>query len=252
VQDRGIYRQARPAADLAGQVQCLWYRRVGQDEAARPVRVMPDGCMDLIWMLGELHVAGPDTTAWVARLPAGTEIAGLRFRPGVAPAVLGIPATELVNDRLAAGTIWPRRAAEVVHRLEAVQSLASATVVLQDTVRQLLVEAPAPDHIVQQVVKAIQRTSDHPTARVERLADQVGISERQLHRRCCAALGYGPKTLARIVRFRRFLASAHGPTPPTLIDIAAITGYADQPHLTREVRRLAGLSPTELLAELAD
>ena len=249
MQDQGIYRQARAAPDLADYVLCLWYRRIGRDEAAEPIRIMPDGCIDLVWQLGELLIAGPDTTAWVARLPVGTEIAGLRFRPGVAPAVLGIPATELVDDRPAAAVVWPSRAAEIVGRLETVPTLAAATAVLQDAVRHDLAAAPAPDRIVQQVVNAIRRTGGHQSVRVDRLADQAGVSERQLLRRCCAALGYGPKTLARIVRFQRFLAYARDPTPAPLADIAANTGYADQPHLTREVRRLAGLTPAELIVE---
>ncbi len=244
----GVYREARPAADLSDHVLCVWYRRIGQDEASRPFRVVPDGCIDLVWRHGALLVAGPDTTAWVARLPAGTEMAGLRFRPGAATSVLGVPATELVNDRVAASAVSRRWTTEATGRLEAVRSLTAATAVLQEAVRRHLAEAPALDRVVQYVVSSVQ---GHQAVRVDRLADQVGISERQLHRRCCAALGYGPKTFARIVRFQRFLASAREPTPRALAHLAADTGYADQPHLTREVLRLAGLPPAELVAELA-
>jgi AraC-like DNA-binding protein len=244
----GIYREARPAADLSDHVRCVWYRRIGRDEASRPVRVVPDGCIDLMWMHGELLVAGPDTTAWVAHLPAGTEIAGLRFRPGAATSVLGVPATELVDDRVAAFAVSRRWTTEVTGRLEAVRSLMDATAVLQEAMRRQLAEAPALDPVVQHVVNSIRR---HQSVRVDRLADHAGISERQLHRRCCAALGYGPKTFARIVRFQRFLASARQPSPRALAHMAADAGYADQPHLTREVRRLAGLPPAELVAELA-
>ena len=37
-----------------------------------------------------------------------------------------------------------------------------------------------------------------------------GVSERQLRRRFVDAVGYGPKTLARVLRFQRFLALARG------------------------------------------
>lgn len=244
----GVYREARAAADLSDHVRCVWYRRIGRHEASRPIRVTPDGCIDLMWMRGELLVAGPDTTAWVAHLAAGTEIAGLRFRPGAATSVLGVPATELVKDRPAAAAVSKRWTTEVTGRLEAAPSPAAAIALLQEAVRLRLAEAPSLDPAVQYVVKSVQ---SYQSVRVDLLADHVGISERQLHRRCCAALGYGPKTFARIVRFQRFLASAREPTPRTFAHIAADAGYADQPHLTREVRRLAGLPPAELVAELA-
>jgi AraC-like DNA-binding protein len=247
----GVYREARPAADLGAHVLRVWYRRIGEHEAADVLRIVPDGCMDLMWLQGELVVAGPDTTAWVGHLPAGTEIVGLRFQPGAAPVVLGVPAAALVDDRLAAAVVAGRWAHEVSSRLAAVPSVAAATVTLQDAVRQRLPVAPALDPIVQHVVQAVRRAPGCSPAGVAHLADAVGLSERQLHRRCCAALGYGPKTFVRIVRFQRFLAAARAAPPRTLAHLAAHSGYADQSHLTREVRRLAGLPPSELVARPA-
>jgi transcriptional regulator GlxA family with amidase domain len=79
------------------------------------------------------------------------------------------------------------------------------------------------------------------------VARAAGLSERQLLRRCQLALGYGPKTLARIVRFRAALALARSGTP--FADLAAATGYADQAHLARDVRALAGQPLRVLLGE---
>ena len=41
-----------------------------------------------------------------------------------------------------------------------------------------------------------------------RSAHELGVSERQLRRRFAEAVGYGPKTLARVLRFQRFLDAA--------------------------------------------
>ena len=73
---------------------------------------------------------------------------------------------------------------------------------------------------------------------VREIAERLGLSERQLHRRSLAAFGYGPKTLARIRRLQRALAV---PAPVGGAAVAAAAGYADQAHLTREVRALAGV-----------
>ncbi len=88
-----------------------------------------------------------------------------------------------------------------------------------------------------------------PAAHAEDVAAAVGLSPRQLRRRTEAAVGYGPKLLQRVLRFRRFVSAhrRHGrrrriwPRPPST------SGYADQPHLTRESVQLAGLPPAALI-----
>ena len=75
----------------------------------------------------------------------------------------------------------------------------------------------------------------------------LGIGDRQLRRRFLDAVGYGPKTLERILRFQRFLRLAQD--DGDLARLALDAGYADQAHLTRECTRLAGLPPAALLAE---
>jgi AraC-like DNA-binding protein len=98
-----------------------------------------------------------------------------------------------------------------------------------------------------------------PGARVAAVGDALGISERQLRRRFADAVGYGPKTLARVLRFQRFLALAARDEPAgsglaarggtgDLAGLAFAAGYADQAHLTRECRQLSGHTPGELLA----
>ncbi|MEU5830475.1 helix-turn-helix domain-containing protein, partial [Micromonospora tulbaghiae] len=83
-------------------------------------------------------------------------------------------------------------------------------------------------------------------ATVAATAAEVGLGPRALHRRSRALFGYGPKTLARILRMRRALDLARTGAP--LAEVAVRSGYADQAHLTREVRELAGVPPTRLLA----
>jgi hypothetical protein len=94
----------------------VWWRSIGAAGAAP--RILPDGCIDLIWADGRLVVAGPDTAAHVVRDPPGARYAALRFDPGVAPAILGLPACELRDRHVRLDAVWPgaavRRLAERV------------------------------------------------------------------------------------------------------------------------------------------
>ncbi|PWS51820.1 transcriptional regulator, partial [Streptomyces sp. FT05W] len=77
-------------------------------------------------------------------------------------------------------------------------------------------------------------------------ARSVGLGARQLHRRSLAAFGYGPKTLARVLRLQRALALVRAGTP--YAEAAYAAGCTDQAHLAREMRDLAGTTLGDLLA----
>ena len=94
-----------------------------------------------------------------------------------------------------------------------------------------------------------------PSARTsgptEGLAGDLGLGERQLRRRAAAAFGYGPKVLARVLRFAAAVERLRAAPGVPLAVLAVETGYADQAHLTHESRALSGLSPGRLRAALA-
>ena len=84
--------------------------------------------------------------------------------------------------------------------------------------------------------------------RIEDLARTVQLSPRQLRALMVAETGLSPKQLCRQFRFDGVVARlADGDR--TLAQIAAENGYADQAHLTREFRQMAGCTPTQWLAE---
>jgi hypothetical protein len=231
----GAYEERPVEADLAGHLRCSWTtvtRRGGV--------VLPDGCLDLMWIDGELMVAGPDTAAVPSLLPAGLEIAAVRFRPGVAPAVLGVPAAELRDERVPLVDLWPRGRL-LQHRVSAAADRVS---VLEAAVRRRLAEAPPVDPVAVAVAGRLSRGS----AEVAGLARWTGLSERQLHRRCLTAFGYGAKTLDRVLRLQRFLALGRARPAAGLAGLAVAAGYADQAHLGHDCRALAATTPAELIA----
>ncbi|MFG2309800.1 helix-turn-helix domain-containing protein [Streptomyces sp. NPDC048566] len=200
--------------------------------------VLPDGCMDLLWTQGRLLVAGPDTGPHrPAESPAGGW-AGIRFHPGTAPTYLGVPACELRNRRVELAELWP--AAEVRRLTGRVDRAADPVTALEDIALHRAADCERPDPLLAEVVTALGRGC--PVARV---ADQLGLGARQLHRRSVTAFGYGPKTLARVLRLQRALALARDGVP--FADTALRAGFADQAHLARDVRELAGATLGELV-----
>lgn len=202
-------------------------------------RVLPDGCMDLIWLGDRAVVAGADPVAHLSTVPAGTRCTGLRFAPGRLPPLLGVPASELTGLRVGLAEVW---GPTTVDRMgDEVASGRGPAAVLESAVADRLPRSEPPDPHLRVVTEALAAG-----ASVAATADLVGISPRQLQRRAVAAFGFGPKVLARILRLDRALDLARSGT--SLASVAALAGYADQPHLAREVRDLAGVPLREVLA----
>ena len=89
----------------------------------------------------------------------------------------------------------------------------------------------------------------HGLAPVGMLADQVGWSRRHLAQRFTTTFGLTPKVMSRVLRFERAKGLVQAPTRPSLASVAAACGYADQAHLTREWKALAGSAPTQWMRD---
>ncbi|HEX6526636.1 MAG TPA: DUF6597 domain-containing transcriptional factor [Streptosporangiaceae bacterium] len=228
------YREWRPPAALRDSLVCLW-SSVACDDAE--TLVLPDACSDLIWEQGSgAFVAGPDTGPAPFANQAGTVLFAVRFRPGAGGPALGIPLSELRDQRVDLAELRPALARLLPGTLD----LKTAASRVLDVAGRLAADGPADTAMAH-----ASRMLDDPRARAEDVALTVGISTRQLRRRCHETVGYGPKTLQRVLRFRRFLSRIDA-GDVDLAAIAADVGYSDQAHLTRDCAEMAGLTPAVL------
>ncbi len=238
-------------------------------------RLVPDACIELLWLsTGPIVVCGPEITAWDFELPEGTTAVGVRFRPGVLPHLLGIAASSIRDIRIPLGRIIGDDAeGDLRTRIEASSNLDAKRRVLESFTTELLVSSndassndassndahpsdahlnqASPDQFAERVLEQLAST---PRANAAHLADQLGVTARRLHRRCLFSFGYGPSTLARILRFQRFLAlaetaRAEAGRRPGLALLAIDAGYSDQAHLARDCRAITGQTPTRFLAD---
>ena len=240
------YRELAPSGEVYSLVACRWMRHTAEDEHRESVLILPDGCVDLLWREGELVLAGLDRAARPAPVAPGERILGLRLRPGVAGAVLGMPASEVLDVHVKLEELLGPSARELAELLANSDGDEEAFGLLERAVGSQIANA-GPDPLV----LAATRRLGFPGSRVDQLAESLGISDRQLRRRFHREVGYGPKTLDRVLRFRRLVAQsgALASGESDLARVAADLGYADQAHMTRDCLRLSGLTPVRL-AEL--
>lgn len=251
------YVERLPLPALAAWVRTVWVQRTGP----RPYlqRDLPTGGVELQCRIGDLpRLVGPLATASVQVLPSHTTVVGARFQPGAASPLLGLPAGELVDLTVPLDDVWGGAAARLGELLAGAPGPDAALELLQRYLvcRQARTERPDP-----LVAEAVRRLMPWQSAGIGALTTQLAISASQLRRRFAAAVGLGPKTVQRTLRFQGYLALAQAAAAPggpalmpgsTLADLAAEAGYADQAHLSRECLRLAGLTPRELLGGRSD
>jgi AraC-like DNA-binding protein len=244
------YRERLPAPELAGHVASVWALQIGGKGAAYEHRTVPNGSVEISYEIGSdvLRVSGPQRDPTVARVLPGTTVIGMRLRPGLAESTLGLPVSELVGLEVELDGLWAD-ATTLGERLAEAGPARRAALLLEKEVTRRLASAAAPDPIV---LAAVGRLQPWVPSSVGEQTAGLYISTRQLRRRFVAALGYGPKTFQRIVRFQGFLALAQGYRGRRfdLARFAQQAGYADQAHLTRESVALAGLPPRAFLVEM--
>jgi len=238
------YREHRVDGGLERWVECLWTRAGGR----RPdgyERIVPDGCMDLIWSERTgVTAVGPNTTAFLSPLPPGGEIVGVRLHPGAAPPLFGIPAPALRDGRMPASELWGDAGARLEEEAAKAANAHERASLLVAFLSSRARRAEGPDALVRAATARLER------AAVTEVASQLAVSERHLRRLVSAEVGYGPKRLGRVLRLRSALARVRAGTE--LAEVAYAGGYADQAHFTNDCRELAGVAPGRFLQDATD
>jgi hypothetical protein len=184
--------------------------------------------VDIVWNGSALVVAGPATRPSEAVVEPGLDAFGVRFRVGAAGVGLGVPAAELRDREVPVADVWGRPGRELALRVEEARDVAP---LLAELGRRTADGLEDPD---QQVRAAVAGEPPY-------------VSPRQLRRRFAGAVGLRPGELRAVLRFQRFLALAPAAGRGELARLASAAGYADQAHLARDARRLAGQPPSALL-----
>jgi AraC-like DNA-binding protein len=227
-----VLREFAPSPRLAPWVEAFWMRDAFAAEAAVTQRVLPDGCADVVFAEGAALAVGAMTAPLVLTETRAPAMLGVRFRPG--RALLGVPLSEITDQRVPLDELRELGArvgdaATVERQLEIVESM-------------LLRRAGDADARIDRAVSLLARGIS-----IERVATELGVTRQHLRRRFLERVGVGPKTFARVARFRRVLDAARLGRRPEWAGIAAELGYADQSHLIAEFREFSGSTPVPFL-----
>jgi AraC-like DNA-binding protein len=244
------YAEYPAAPRFAALVERFWF--LDGDASGAIDAIIPDGRVELIVHYGGSiwrHRRGADPVRQPATLLVGqmlepvilephgyTAVAAIRLRPAAARAFLRFSMREVAGQFVDLDAIFPS-VRGVRDRLGEARDDVERVRALEDWLIAIGWDAPARE--IDGVVGAILRTGGR--AAIDSVANAAGVSVRQLERRFHQDVGLSPKTFARIVRLQSALRRIREGRP--LCDVAIACGYYDQPHMTRDFRELAAMSP---------
>lgn len=237
----GTYSEDRPIAALRQYFRCAWNHQVSANFAGN-MQIVPDGCVDLLCTEEGFFVVGPDITAARPEVSPGSTVLGLRFQPGAAAGWLGLSMAEIVGCRVDMGDLWGAVAREIFGRMHEAGGTQDRLSLFQTLVEQLAPIKLAPSPEAALAFRRLERASECNVDALFVLRKELGLDERTLRRKSVHHFGYGLKTLERILRFQRFSALSRSDRQAGLAELSLASGYADQAHLSREIRSLCGVS----------
>jgi AraC-like DNA-binding protein len=191
---------------------------------------------------------GFQTTNAVIAHCGNQEGVAIELTPIGCRALLGRPARDLWNVSIEAGDLIGGAGTELWERLQGSVGWRERFAIC-DEVLGRLVDAPPVRRDRPEVWRAWDLLdATDGTVTVNELAAEVGWSRRHLAKTFDAEFGFTPKVAARVMRFERANQLLRSATRPSIADVAAVCGYYDQSHLTRDFVDLAGTSPGDWLA----
>ncbi|MFI7612305.1 helix-turn-helix domain-containing protein [Nonomuraea terrae] len=220
--------------------------RIRERAPADPSRMLPLNAATLIidfTGMGPI-VTGPRATATFSAHTPWRHGVAVGLTPAGMSALTGTPLREVAGTTVRLEHLLGNRAEELTGRLIASASWADRFRLLEERLTAWLRPDAGPDGLIMHAWRRLQEPAGPPT--IGSLAGELGVSRRYVELGFRRVVGLSPKTVARIARFERTVDTWRRPS--ATLHEAVACGYADQPHLTREIRAMAQMTPKQLFA----
>lgn len=215
------------------------------------IRVVPDGCIDLFFEYDmdrmRCYACGSPLQYKVEEVPEFYEIFGVRFMPGVQPALIDSTMKELCDRRLELEPIlkgnkdWIRKMEEEKDFYQRIRIFLEAY-----TKAEKKKEKPYGKKELLLSVKQMVYESDG-LIRIHEIAEESGYSERYINQVFQEEMGFSPKIFCKIIQFQRALEYLNYGAPDLMTEAAAKLGYYDQSQFIRDFTKYAGMTPGKYL-----
>ncbi|MDH6305492.1 AraC-like DNA-binding protein [Parabacteroides sp. PF5-5] len=249
-----MYKEYPPDLRLQRLIETYWVAD-GVIEDSVTQRILPDGCVDIIFDFGsnnntKQHPTGlPKLVGTMTSLleisyqPGRVQMMGIRFAPAGITAFTRMPVSGITNQNIElplAETLFDKSFYE---RLPDMECMQERIVYINTYFLARMHKLYLPDRQIKHAVSLIQSNNGHLS--VWKIAGEVCLSERQFERKFKTTIGISPKAFSNIMRFRFVRRYMEAHPDESMYEIAIACGYHDHSHMNKEFQRLGSFSPSE-------
>jgi len=245
------YREFMPCKALLPYVACYWTVDFQASDRHYTHRIIPDGCIDIIFDLkapsnaNAAFAVGLMTSYETIELSASCSLFGIRFFAESASRFIKCSASELAGYQANLDDLWGKEGSSFMDEVRSSNSISEAIERVESVLLKACLQPKTEsDPLLQSSLKYMYASKG--TMSVRDLAETVCYSERNLSRIYEKELGVSPKKLLDIIRFQYILQGLHHSPSARQAEFAVNYGFYDQSHFIHKFKRLYGLPPKQV------
>lgn len=246
------YKEYIPSENLNSIVDTIWIATNNGKEIESII--LPDGYVDIIFDLdqqmhlnsgNEIRISGMMTKYKKVTSRKNSETIGIRFKTGQFNAISNIPLSEIKNTAINASNLFPKLNNSFLNELiEKKHQWEKVRLINRFLLAEINWSGLTVNKLEHSVCASIQL--NYKELNLNKIAKNHCISLRQLERRFKTTVGVSMKEYHSIIRFNKTKAYITENPNLSLLNIAFDNGYFDHSHLSKEIKKMSGLNPSDL------
>ncbi len=257
------YNTYAPHNNLADFVKCYWTLEAPKETKPSKQKIVPDGCMEMIFHYGDLFkqyvkdeafvvqprcfVFGQITNSLAIEPTGTTGIFAVRFLPDGFIPFATLPLSVMENRAVPLQELFGTDGEQLAQNMLNASSHSERITIIETFLMQQIVAPAAIDRVTKLSVEVIMQLNGQLS--VQELSNQIQINRRQLERKFASVIGLSPKQLAKIIRLQAALKMLAGKQFTSLTSLAQEGSYYDQAHFIKDFKEFTGLSPKQFYAD---
>ncbi|NOT74371.1 MAG: AraC family transcriptional regulator [Cyclobacteriaceae bacterium] len=255
------YKTFDPSDELTAFIKCFWTLEAPQEVEPEKQRIVPDGCMEMIFHYGNLFrqyngsenfiqprcfVFGQITSPLDIEPTGATSIFAVRFFPDGFTPFATMPLIKMENRPVALSELYGEEGVILEQEMMSLLSNEERIQILENFFLKKLVTPDAIDRLVKSSIETIIDLNGNLS--VGELSDQLNINRRQLERKFHSVIGLSPKQLSKIVRLQSSLKMLANKDSVNLGEVALESNFYDQSHFIKDFKEFTGMNPGNFYA----
>lgn len=258
-----FYKTYNPNSELLGTfVKCYWSLEAKKEIKSEKQRIVPDGCMEMIFHYGDLYkqylqdggfiiqpkcfVFGQITQPLDIEPTGETGIFAIRFHPDGFTPFVDIPISNMENRAVPLQELFGNDAFQLENEVLNALTNEERIKIIESFLMKILITPKFIDTITKSSVDIILQLNGQLT--VDELSNQLNINRRQLERKFSSVIGLSPKQLSKIIRLQATLKMLANNQFTSLTSVAYEGNYYDQAHFIKDFKEFTGMSPKNFFA----